>query len=190
MLLLGGFRENETRTLALIAKMGAYPSYHETTSRFSPAFTKFRTAVRVVVATKRMQFLVEKSKKSVRQIVEPVESKSSSQRSTHPSTKSVYNNRQHELHRPNYRRSNVYQTVPSRFEVDHVDGSQHGDISMDAKDSSFAEIYTGSLDTAVPKHTDSGVYSAFDYKPTEKGTSLGRPYSEITNILEPRHIQT
>lgn len=188
--MLGGFRENETRTLALIAKMGAYPSYHETTSRFSPAFTKFRTAVRVVVATKRMQFLVEKSKKSVRQIIEPGESKSSSQRSTHSSSKSVYNNRQHEPHRPNYRHNNAYQTVPSRFEANNVNGSQHGDISMDTKDTSFAEIYTGSIDTAVPKHTDSGVYSAFDYKPTEMVTSLGRPYSGITNRLEPHHIQT
>lgn len=188
MLLLGGFRENETRTLAMIAKMGAYPSYHETTSRFSPAFTKFRTAVRVVVATKRMQFLVEKSKKAVRQIVEPVESKSNSQRSTHSSTKAVYNNRQHEPYKPNYR--NAHQTVPSRFEVDNVSGLQHGDISMDPKDTSFAEIYTGSIDTAVPKHTDSGVYSAFDYKPNEVVTGLGKPNPEITTRLEPRHIQT
>lgn len=194
VLLLGGFRENETRTLALIAKMGAYPSYHEPSSRFSPAFTKFRTAVRVVVATKRMQFLVAKSNKSIRQVMEPVDSKSSSHRNTQSSSKSVNNDRQYDLSRPNYRQSNAYQSVPSRFEADDVNGysSQPSDISTDPKDASFAEIYTGSIDTAVPKHThDSGVYSAFDYKPTEmvtRGTSRGQPNSDLANRLESHNV--
>jgi hypothetical protein len=194
VLLLGGFRENETRTLALIAKMGAYPSYHEPTARFSPAFTKFRTAVRVVVATKRMQFLVAKSRKAIKQVMEPVNSKSGSQRSTHSSTKSGDNPllyaRQNDLSRPNYRQSNP--SVPLRFEVNDLGASQQGDISMDPKDSSFAEIYSGSIDTAVPKHTDSGVYSAFDYKPTEVvtyGASRGQLDSDLMKRLDSRNIR-
>lgn len=71
VLLLGGFRESETRTLSLIAKMGAYPSFQQPTSRFPPGFTKFRIAVRVVIAMKRMVFLVRKSKNSIRQVIEP-----------------------------------------------------------------------------------------------------------------------
>ena len=192
--MLGGFRENETKTLALIAKMGAYPSYHEPTSRFSPAFTKFRTAVRVVVATKRMQFLVAKSRKSIRQVMEPVDSKPGSQRNTHSSTKSGNNPllyaHENDLGRTNYLQSNTCD--PLRFEVNNINGSEQGDISMDPKDSSFAEIYSGNMDTAVPKHTHSAVYSAFDYKPTEivtRGANRGQLDSDPINRLDSRNLQ-
>ncbi|XP_039182339.1 pericentrin isoform X3 [Crotalus tigris] len=62
LLLLGGFQECEQATLSLIARMGIYPSapdlnVSETRSRF---FTKFRSAVRVVIAILRLKFLVRK----------------------------------------------------------------------------------------------------------------------------------
>jgi hypothetical protein len=176
----------------MIAKMGAHPSYNEPTSRFSPAFTKFRTAVRVVVATKRMQFLVAKSKKSVRQVMEPVDSKSASHRNNQFSTKSVNNDRQDYLSRPSYRQNNAYQNVPSRFDVNSRNSSRQGDTSMDSKDTSFAEIHTGSTDAVVPKHTDSGIYSAFDYKPIEVatfGANRGQPDSDHASRLGSRNMQ-
>ncbi|XP_026563384.1 pericentrin isoform X2 [Pseudonaja textilis] len=62
LLLLGGFQECEQATLSLIARMGIYPSppdlnVSETRSRF---FTKFRSAVRVIIAILRLKFLVRK----------------------------------------------------------------------------------------------------------------------------------
>ncbi|XP_013915238.1 PREDICTED: pericentrin-like [Thamnophis sirtalis] len=62
LLLLGGFQECEQATLSLIARMGIYPSppdlnVSETRSHF---FTKFRSAVRVVIAILRLKFLVRK----------------------------------------------------------------------------------------------------------------------------------
>ncbi|XP_063173863.1 pericentrin isoform X2 [Candoia aspera] len=62
LLLLGGFQECEQATLSLIARMGIYPSppdlsVSESRSRF---FTKFRSAVRVVIAILRLKFLVRK----------------------------------------------------------------------------------------------------------------------------------
>ncbi|XP_070789237.1 pericentrin-like [Pituophis catenifer annectens] len=62
LLLLGGFQECEQATLSLIARMGIYPSPPDlnvsvTRSRF---FTKFRSAVRVVIAILRLKFLVRK----------------------------------------------------------------------------------------------------------------------------------
>ncbi|XP_026534840.1 pericentrin isoform X1 [Notechis scutatus] len=62
LLLLGGFQECEQATLSLIARMGIYPSppdlnVSEARSRF---FTKFRSAVRVVIAILRLKFLVRK----------------------------------------------------------------------------------------------------------------------------------
>ncbi|XP_025024048.1 pericentrin-like isoform X2 [Python bivittatus] len=62
LLLLGGFQECEQATLSLIARMGIYPSppdlsVSESRSHF---FTKFRSAVRVVIAILRLKFLVRK----------------------------------------------------------------------------------------------------------------------------------
>ncbi|XP_077172806.1 pericentrin isoform X2 [Paroedura picta] len=71
LLLLGGFQECEQATLSLIARMGIYPSppdFNVSESR-SRSFTKFRSAVRVVIAISRLKFLVKKwhkvSKKEV-----------------------------------------------------------------------------------------------------------------------------
>ena len=190
VLLVGEFRTNETTILAMIAKMGAYPSYHEPTSRFSTAFTKFRSAVRVVVAINRMQFLVEKTKKSVRQVMETVDSKSNSHRITHSSKKSVYHDGQYNSHRPISRHNIGYHNISSQSDIDIIHtGSQHGgDISIEPKNSSFTEIYPASKD--IRKHTDSGIYSAFDFKPTEMFT-LGhaQPNSDPTNRLDSRNMQ-
>uniref|UniRef100_A0A2D4LQ73 Pericentrin/AKAP-450 centrosomal targeting domain-containing protein n=2 Tax=Micrurus spixii TaxID=129469 RepID=A0A2D4LQ73_9SAUR len=86
LLLLGGFQECEQATLSLIARMGIYPSppdlnVSETRSRF---FTKFRSAVRVVIAILRLKFLVRKWYK-VNKKEMPLEAISSSLgRNSHP----------------------------------------------------------------------------------------------------------
>ncbi|KAM8806624.1 pericentrin [Eudromia elegans] len=62
LLLLGGFQECEQATLSLIARMGIYPSPADlqlSDSRSRP-FTKFRCAVRVIIAVSRLKFLVKK----------------------------------------------------------------------------------------------------------------------------------
>jgi len=62
LLLLGGFQDCEQATLSMIAKMGAYPSpdVPQSGTKRSPAFTKFRSAVRTVIAIQRLKFLVKK----------------------------------------------------------------------------------------------------------------------------------
>lgn len=62
LLLLGGFQECEQATLSLIARMGIYPSPPElnVSKSRSRSFTKFRSAVRVVIAVSRLKFLVKK----------------------------------------------------------------------------------------------------------------------------------
>ena len=53
LLLIGGFRDCEEETLAMIARMGAEPSSSDVTGgRLSP-LSKFRSAARVVVAITR-----------------------------------------------------------------------------------------------------------------------------------------
>ncbi|XP_068803780.1 pericentrin isoform X11 [Struthio camelus] len=62
LLLLGGFQDCEQATLSLIARMGIYPSPADlqlSDSRSRP-FTKFRCAVRVIIAISRLKFLVKK----------------------------------------------------------------------------------------------------------------------------------
>ncbi|NXN37143.1 PCNT protein, partial [Rhinoptilus africanus] len=62
LLLLGGFQDCEQATLSLIARMGFYPSPADVQlpgSRSRP-FTKFRCAVRAIVAVSRLKFLVKK----------------------------------------------------------------------------------------------------------------------------------
>ncbi|KAM9287336.1 pericentrin [Morus bassanus] len=62
LLLLGGFQECEQATLSLIARMGIYPSPADlqlSGSRSRP-FTKFRCAVRAIIAVSRLKFLVKK----------------------------------------------------------------------------------------------------------------------------------
>ncbi|KFP42971.1 Pericentrin, partial [Chlamydotis macqueenii] len=62
LLLLGGFQDCEQATLSLIARMGVYPSPADlqlSRSRSRP-FTKFRCAVRAVIAVSRLKFLVKK----------------------------------------------------------------------------------------------------------------------------------
>ncbi|XP_017559158.2 pericentrin isoform X1 [Pygocentrus nattereri] len=58
LLLLGGFQDCEQATLALIARMGAQPSLsHTPTSR---PLSRFRSAVRVLIAISRLKFLTRK----------------------------------------------------------------------------------------------------------------------------------
>lgn len=62
LLLLGGFEECESTTLAMIAQMGAYPKDRDRSFRRT-AISRFRTAGRAVLAIQRMNFLVNKSKR-------------------------------------------------------------------------------------------------------------------------------
>ncbi|XP_058695480.1 pericentrin isoform X7 [Poecile atricapillus] len=62
LLLLGGFQDCEQATLSLIARMGIYPSPADlqlSRSRSRP-FTKFKCAVRAIIAISRLKFLVRK----------------------------------------------------------------------------------------------------------------------------------
>ncbi|XP_018091514.1 pericentrin isoform X2 [Xenopus laevis] len=62
LLLLGGFQACEQATLSLIARMGVYPSPSDLQIPVTekPALTKFRSAVRAVIAISRLKFLVRK----------------------------------------------------------------------------------------------------------------------------------
>ncbi|XP_016155235.1 PREDICTED: pericentrin [Ficedula albicollis] len=62
LLLLGGFQDCEQATLSLIARMGIYPSPADLqlSRSHSRPFTKFRCAVRAVIAISRLKFLVKK----------------------------------------------------------------------------------------------------------------------------------
>lgn len=61
LLLLGGFQECEQTTLAMISRMGAYPV--EQPAKHPRGFSRFRMAVRAVIAIGRMRFLVNKTKR-------------------------------------------------------------------------------------------------------------------------------
>ncbi|NXB86187.1 PCNT protein, partial [Vidua chalybeata] len=61
LLLLGGFQDCEQATLSLIARMGIYPSADlQLSGSHSRPFTKFRCAVRAIIAISRLKFLVKK----------------------------------------------------------------------------------------------------------------------------------
>ncbi|XP_042121951.2 pericentrin isoform X6 [Peromyscus maniculatus bairdii] len=60
LLLIGGFQDSEQETLSMIAHLGVFPSKVDKKITTSRPFTKFRTAVRVVIAVLRLRFLVKK----------------------------------------------------------------------------------------------------------------------------------
>ncbi|XP_053420638.1 pericentrin isoform X2 [Nycticebus coucang] len=60
LLLIGGFQDSEQETLSMIAHLGVFPSKPDKKITSSRPFTKFRTAVRVVIAVLRLRFLVKK----------------------------------------------------------------------------------------------------------------------------------
>ncbi|CAO2608482.1 Pcnt [Lemmus lemmus] len=60
LLLIGGFQDSEQETLSMIAHLGVFPSKADKNMTTSRPFTKFRTAVRVVIAVLRLRFLVKK----------------------------------------------------------------------------------------------------------------------------------
>lgn len=53
LLLIGGFQDSEQETLSMIAHLGVFPSKADKKMSTSRPFTKFRTAVRVVIAILR-----------------------------------------------------------------------------------------------------------------------------------------
>ncbi|KAM7248823.1 hypothetical protein CapIbe_000862 [Capra ibex] len=60
LLLIGGFQDSEQETLSMIAHLGVFPSKADKKAAESRPFTRFRTAVRVVIAVLRLRFLVKK----------------------------------------------------------------------------------------------------------------------------------
>ncbi|XP_055271726.1 pericentrin isoform X5 [Moschus berezovskii] len=60
LLLIGGFQDSEQETLSMIAHLGVFPSKADKKAVESRPFTRFRTAVRVVIAVLRLRFLVKK----------------------------------------------------------------------------------------------------------------------------------
>ncbi|XP_010634682.1 pericentrin isoform X3 [Fukomys damarensis] len=60
LLLIGGFQDSEQETLSMIAHLGVFPSKADKKMSTSRPFTRFRTAVRVVIAVLRLRFLVKK----------------------------------------------------------------------------------------------------------------------------------
>ncbi|XP_036921054.1 pericentrin isoform X7 [Sturnira hondurensis] len=60
LLLIGGFQDSEQETLSMIAHLGVFPSKADKKITTSRPFTRFRTAVRVVIAISRLRFLVKK----------------------------------------------------------------------------------------------------------------------------------
>jgi len=53
LLLIGGFRDCEEETLAMIARMGAEPSSGDVAHRRLSPLSKFRSAARVIIAISR-----------------------------------------------------------------------------------------------------------------------------------------
>ncbi|XP_063789326.1 pericentrin [Pseudophryne corroboree] len=68
LLLLGGFQACEKATLSLIARMGVYPSPADLQipTKGQSGLTRFRSAVRAVIAISRLKFLVRKWHKVTR----------------------------------------------------------------------------------------------------------------------------
>jgi A-kinase anchor protein 9 len=68
LVLLGGYQDTEEATLAALASMGAYPSpsdfQHQ--RKYRRPFTRFRSAVRVVIAIFRMKRIAKKWKRATR----------------------------------------------------------------------------------------------------------------------------
>lgn len=60
LLLIGGFQDSEQETLSMIAHLGVFPSKADKKIATSRPVTRFRTAVRVVIAISRLRFLVKK----------------------------------------------------------------------------------------------------------------------------------
>ncbi|XP_040120477.1 pericentrin isoform X2 [Oryx dammah] len=60
LLLIGGFQDSEQETLSMIAHLGVFPSKPDKKAAEPRPFTRFRTAVRVVIAVLRLRFLVKK----------------------------------------------------------------------------------------------------------------------------------
>ena len=79
LVLLGGYQDTEEATLATLASMGAYPSptdfQHQ--RNYRRPFTRFRSAVRVVIAIFRMKRIAKKWRRATRvgslALIKPVE---------------------------------------------------------------------------------------------------------------------
>lgn len=180
VLLLGGFRKSETQTLSLIAKMGAYPSFSQPSARFSAPFTKFRIAVRVVIAMKRMEFLVKKSKTSIRQVIEPSDA---TERRNGPKTNSLdlkYGGGKTKApYKPSsFSHVSFDQNVSSKpLPVSNgVNNYDQHSFSSESKDISFVDVLPSNKTRG-----DYGMYTRDDYKTSEPQTN-SKFYSNVSHV--------
>ena len=180
VLLLGGFRKSETQTLSLIAKMGSYPSFSQPSARFPASFTKFRIAVRVVIAMKRMEFLVKKSKTSIRQVIEssdPTERQSGQKTNSldlkYGSGKTKDPSKTSSFSHVSFDHNVSSQPLPVSSGVNNY--NQHS-LSSESKDISFADVLPSNKDCG-----DYGMYTRDDYKTNEPQTN-SKFYSNVSHV--------
>jgi pericentrin len=64
LLIIGGFQETESNTLRLISRMGGHPEPNAIAPKIPPK-SRFKSAVRVVIAIQRLKFLTKKWQKTV-----------------------------------------------------------------------------------------------------------------------------
>nr|CAB3264710.1 putative leucine-rich repeat-containing protein DDB_G0290503 [Phallusia mammillata] len=193
LLLLGGFQDCEEATLALIARMGAYPStdaLRRPIPHRTRAFTRFRSAVRAVIAIQRLKFLVRKWKRASSTVSAAIQSKhgvsattgTSSMNGTLPSQPTRHRN---ELRLPTNDRHAHRTPSPIETSPDHVRyraEDSYGSQSSVSRYSSDTPVHDTShyMDgrRGTSPHT-SGAYGNYDRDSSyaAPGTSDGRHLS-------------
>lgn len=66
LLLIGGFQDGEQETLAMISRMGAFPSCNDLHERRIQPISRFRTAARVIIAISRLKFVSKRWQRASR----------------------------------------------------------------------------------------------------------------------------
>ncbi|XP_005093244.2 A-kinase anchor protein 9 [Aplysia californica] len=129
LLLLGGYRDTEHETLAILASMGGFPSPSaglHCRRIHTRAFTVFRSAGRVVIAIYRMKYLVKKWKRATR-VGSPVMTGQINQNHAYvPSSTSYPAPQRHGSRHTAPSSSSAYTT---RSSSDYVESLTNGDIS-------------------------------------------------------------
>uniref|UniRef100_A0A0B7BBN1 Pericentrin/AKAP-450 centrosomal targeting domain-containing protein n=2 Tax=Arion vulgaris TaxID=1028688 RepID=A0A0B7BBN1_9EUPU len=135
LLLLGGYRDTEQETLAILASMGGYPtshlSLHSRRTR-TRAFTIFRSAGRVIIAVFRMKYLVKKWKRATR-VGSPVVTGQINHHHAYVPTSSSYPSHQRRsqqslIHHQHTLSNNMY-TTNSSSSVDHINSLSNDGVS-------------------------------------------------------------
>ncbi|GFN73773.1 A-kinase anchor protein 9-like [Plakobranchus ocellatus] len=148
LLLLGGYRDTEQETLAILASMGGFPSpgmglgFH---GRHSRAFTVFRSAGRTVIAIFRMKYLVRKWKRATRVGSPVMTGQITHEHGYVPTTSSFPTHQRHSGNKP--QRINPHHRPPTTLttaasthypinnsisssnSIDYIDSLSNGDVS-------------------------------------------------------------